>query len=261
MKNSEHNEHMRFFSSELGSSYGTYTFGYCNYGQLEAGDTLSDMYALGYLPYSGSPESKGLFYMARSGRIYLPEFELNSECRRVAKKFDGKFSRKTIPLHEFDITEEFINFWLEYFRRSHGASVLSRARFMHWLNCGILSHIGVYSDENKKTIAYTLEISDAEMTHYWYSSYIADLDKQSFGTWLLIDIGRVAKERGAKYYYPGTVYGPSTDYKTNLPALQYWNGESWLKDTNNKGLRSRTNTDSERQITLIDEWKKNHPLF
>lgn len=252
---------MKFFSSELGHNYPTYTFGYCNYGQLEEGDKLSEMYARGYLPYSGSPESKGIFYMARSGRIHLPTFELNSECRRVAKKFDGKISRKAVPLDEFDVTEEFIGFWLEYFQRAHGSSVLPRERFMHWLDFGIISHVGIYSDEQGNVVAYTLEVSDETMTHDWYQSYAAALDKQSFGMWLLIDIARAAKERGARYYYPGTVYGGATDYKTNLSDLEYWNGEEWIKDTNNKQLRSRTSADAGRQVPPLDEWKENHPLF
>lgn len=255
---------MKFFSSELGHEYAkTYTFGYCNYGVLEPDDKPSEMYERGYLPYSGSPESKGMFYMARSGRIYLPEFELNSECRRVAKKFDGKLTRKAIPFSEFKITEEFIDFWLEYFQRAHGSSVLKRERFMHWLNFGIISHIGVYRDKSGKVVAYTLEVSDETMTHDWYEGYAAELDKQSFGMWVMIDIARAAKERGAAYYYVGTVYGGSIghSYKTNFPALEYWNGETWIKDKNNKQIRSHVKKDSERQISLIDEWKQNHPLF
>src|SRR3989344_3530237 len=110
---------MKFFSSELGHEYPkTQTCGYCNYGMLEPGDKPSEMYERGYLPYSGSPDSKGMFYMARSGRIHLPEFELNSECRRVAKKFDGTLNRKTIPFTEFEIADEFVSFWLDYFSRA-----------------------------------------------------------------------------------------------------------------------------------------------
>ena len=253
---------MKFFSSELGQEYAkTYTFGYCNYGVLEPGDKISEMYEHGYLPYSGSPDSRGLFYMARSGRLYLPEFELDSECRRVTKKFDGKFTRKVTPLKDFKITEEFITFWLEYFARAHGAAVLPREKLMHWLNFGIISDVGEYRDESGKVVAYSFEVSDKTMTHDWYQSYAVELNKQSFGMWLLIDIARAAKARGATYYYPGTVYGGATDYKSNFPALEFWNGETWIKDAKNKQLRSRTNTDSNRQITLIDEWKENHPLF
>jgi len=252
---------MRFFSSELAHEYPkTQTCGYCNYGVLESGDKISEMYARGYLPYSASPESRGMFYMARSCRIQLPDFELNSECRRVAKKFDGKYTREVIPFSDFKVTEEFVAFWLEYYLRAHGAGVLTRERLMHWLNFGIITHIAVYKDSSGNIGGYALEVSDETMTHDWQQSYAEELDRQSFGVWLLIDIAREAKKRGAKYYYPGTVYSENA-YKSNLPALEYWNGDKWVKDANNKRLNERTKTDGERQITLLDEWKQNHPLF
>jgi hypothetical protein len=78
--------------------------------------------------------------------------------------------------------------------------------------------------------------------------------------WLLIDIARAAKSRGAKYYYCGTAYSENS-YKTNLPSLEFWSGAEWIKDANNKRLDERLKTDSERQISLLDEWKQNHPLF
>ena len=252
---------MRFFSSELGHEYAkTFTFGYCNYGVLEQGDKTSEMYARGYLPYSGSPDSKGMFYMARSSRIYLPEFELNSECRRVAKKFDGQFSRKAIPFADFKITDEFIEFWLEYFNRAHGPSIMPRERLMHILNFGVITHVSVYKNTGGKIAGYTLEVQDEIMTHDWYQSYGPELDKSSFGVWLLIDIAREAKARGATYYYPGTVYAENI-YKTNFPTLEYWSGEKWMKDPNNRELKARTSSDSSRQIQIVDEWKENHPLF
>ncbi|MFZ2886597.1 MAG: GNAT family N-acetyltransferase [Minisyncoccia bacterium] len=252
---------MRFFSSELAHEYSkTLTFGYCNYGVLEPGDAISDMYERGYLPYSGSPDSKGMFYMARSGRIHLPKFELDSECRRVGKKFDGKMTREMTPLSDFKITEDFIHFWLTYFERAHGPAIVSRDRLMHWLNFGIVTHVGTYKNEADKIVAHTLEVWDGTMAHDWYQSYAAELDRQSFGVWILLDVARTAKERGATYYYPGTVYSENS-YKTNLPALEFWNGGMWIADSNNKRLRERTKTDSKRHIALLDEWKENHPLF
>lgn len=252
---------MKFFSSELGHEYAkTYTFGYCNYGILEPSDKLSEMYERGYLPYSGSPECKGMFYMCRSGRIKLSDFELDSECRRVAKKFDGVCTRTTIPLKDFPITEEFISFWLEYFSRAHGPVVMPRERLMMILEFGIISHVGEYRDHTGKIIAYTLEVSDASMTHDWYQAWIPELDKQSFGMWLLMDIGRAAKTRGASYYYPGTVYGMG-NYKTNLPSLQFWNGGKWVVDKDNERLKTRGKTDATRHISLLDEWKEERPLF
>ncbi len=252
---------MKFFSSELGQNYATYTFGYCNYGMLEEGDKLAALYERGYLPFSGSPSSRGLFYMARGGRIHLPEFELNSECRRVAKKFDGQFSRKRVPLADFEITEDFLEFWLSYFERAHGPKVMPRQRLEHVLNFGIISHVVVYKNTGGEIVGYVFEVSDESISHDWYQSYSPSLDRSSFGMWLLIDMARMAKERGAQYYYPGTVYGNATDYKTNLPALEYWNGDTWVRDLNNKALRSRTGSDVSRQIGLMDEWKEKNPLF
>ncbi len=252
---------MRFFSSELGHEYAkTQTCGYCNYGLLEIGDTISDMYAKGYLPYSGSPDSKGMFYMTRSGRLHLADYELDSECRRITKKFDGKYTREVTPFSGFRITDEFIIFWLEYYLRAHGAGILTRERLMHWLNFGIITHISAYKDTNGKIGGYALEVSDNTMTHDWQQSYAEELDKQSFGVWLLIDIAREAKKAGKQYYYPGTVYAENS-YKTNFPSLEYWNGTEWIVDPKNRALKDRLETDSARHIPFTDEWKQNHPLF
>ncbi len=251
---------MKFFSSELGQNYSTLTFGFCNYGQLEQGDKLSEMYERGYLPYSGSPDSKGLFYMSRGGRIYLPEFELNSECRRVAKKFDETHSREAFPFSSFKITEDFITFWLEYYKRAHGPIMMPRERLMHILSFGIISHVSVYKNAAGEIDGYSLEVADQTMTHDWYQCWALELDKTSFGMWLLIDIARAAKERGATYYYPGNVYSKNS-YKTNLPSLEFWSGGEWIKDINNNRLRERARGDANRQIQLTDEWKQNHPLF
>jgi len=252
---------MKFFSSELGHEYAkTYTFGYCNYGVLETGDKISDMYERGFLPYSGSPESKGMFYMCRSGRIFLPDFELDSECRRVAKKFDGVYTRTAIPIKDFPVTEEFISFWLEYFDRAHGGSVMPRERLESILDFGIITHIGEYRDSDQHIVAYTLEVHDETMTHDWYQAWIPELDKQSFGMWLLMDIGREAQKRGATYYYPGTVYG-EMNYKTNLPNLSFWTGAAWITDKDNERLKKRGKTDALRHISLLDEWKDSRQLF
>lgn len=256
---------MRFFSSELGHEYAkTYTFGYCNYAQVEKSDgptEIEEIYARGYLPYSGSPEAKGLFYMARSGRVDLRDWELDSECRRVAKKFDETHVRETIAYSEFPIDEAFKNFWLDYFARAHGKHVMPAKRLDSVLDFGIISHVGVYRDKSGAAAGYTLEVATESMTHDWFHSWTPALDKSSFGMYVLIDIGRAAKARGAMHYYCGTIYGNSmgANYKTNLPSLEYWDGSEWVHDE--KKLKVLLKTDAKRAITLLDEWKENHLLF
>ncbi len=258
---------MRFFGSELGHEYSkTYTFGYCNYAEFESGDgerELEEIYARGYLPYSGSPESKELFYMARSGRIHLPDWELNSECRRVTKKFDSIFTREAVPFAKFPVDTAFKRFWLDYFTRAHGARVMPAERLKSILDFGIISNVGVYRDKSGEIGGYTLEVTTATMTHDWFHAWAPRLDKSSFGMYVLIDISRAAKTRGATHYYCGTVYGNSigANYKTNLPNLEYWNGGEWVRDPKHTKLKKHLKTDASRRIALLDEWKENHPLF
>ena len=252
---------MKFFSSELGHEYAkTYTFGYCNYGQLEAGDDIAKLYTLGYLPYSGTRDAKGLFYMCRSGRIYLPDFELDSESRRVAKKFES-FTRETISFKEFPIDAAWKQFWLDYFARAHGPSVMSAERLDFILDFGIISQVGVYRDTKGVVCGYSLEVATETMTHDWFHAWAPELDKSSFGMYVLMDIGRAAKARGAEYYYCGTVYANSSgaSYKTNLPGLEYWDGGTWVRDV--KQLKSRLKTDAAHRIAFVDEWKEDRRLF
>jgi len=252
---------MKFFSSELAHEYAnSYTFGYCNYAVLEQGDEISELYARGYLPYTGSKDTKGYFYMARSGRIHLSSFELDSECRRVAKKFEG-FSRETLPIKDFPITDEWKQFWLDYFARAHGNAVMPKERLDLVFDFGIVTHIGIYKDEKGVARGYSMEIWSDSSTHDWFHAWDKEMDKTSFGMYILLDIARVAKERGAEYYYCGTVYGNSNgaSYKTNLPGLEYWSGEKWMRDEDT--LKKRLKSDKDRHTNLIDEWKEKKTRF
>src|SRR5438132_1710930 len=132
---------MRIFSSELAHNYGSYTFGYTNYGELEEGDNLAHVYNAGFLPYSGSPNVKGVFYFARSARVDLATFALSSENRRIAKKFDGQFEKKRTPVAEFEITDEFMEFSLAYFNQRHGENIMPPERLKLILDFGIISTI------------------------------------------------------------------------------------------------------------------------
>lgn len=242
---------MKFFSSELGHSYDTYTFGYANYCQREAGDALGDIYGAGYLPYSSSPEAMDIFYMARSARVVLPQFELSSENRRIAKKFDGAFTRTCIPFSEFKPDEGFFDFCLSYFKERHGG-VMPRARLEFLLNTNLRYDIMKYHT-NGKPVAYVLEVSDGTIGHYWFSFYDLSLVQQSLGMWLMLDCIRAAKERALTHYYLGTVYGHKALYKTNFEPLEWWEGGNWSTDA--KLLRERARTDENGKPLLIDRWE------
>lgn len=220
---------------------------------------MSEIYKAGYLPYSGSPEAKNIFYMARSARVPLATFSFSSENRRVAGKFDGAFRRVSTPINKFDIkNKKFLSFCADYFAKRHGSAVMPPDRLNFILESGIISNIVSY-EKNRKPAAYIFECSDKRMTHFWYSFYNLDLVHQSLGMWLMLDSVRQAKECGAEYFYVGTVYGEKALYKTAFQNLEYWNGGSWVSDI--KKLKTLGRSEKERTVNLIDAWKKDLIMF
>lgn len=247
------------FSSELGHNYGTYTFGYANYCRREKDDKLSDIYAAGYLPYSGSPGVKDIFYMARSARAPLKSFSLTSENRRVARKFDGRLQRQAVKMEDFDIqNSSFLDFCANYFAQRHGPAVMPKERLLTILNSGLITEIVTYKNEGKLT-GYVFEVSDSQMTHFWFSFYDLSLVHQSLGMWLLLDSARRAKERKADYFYIGTVYGQKALYKTAFKNLEYWDGEKWIADI--KKIKHLGHEDGNRVVGLTDLWKNKQKIF
>lgn len=249
---------MKTFCSEFAHDYSSYTFAYALYAQKEPSDTLNDIYQRGFLPYSAMPEKKDICYMARSARVPLHDWQMTSENRRIAKKFDDTFEKERIPFDTFSYTEEFYTFCLDYFSKRHGPSAMPRARLELILDMGLVSTIVAYKKANE-VVAYVFEVESVGMTHYWFSFYDLSLVNQSLGLWLMIDGIRDAKERGVECYYLGTVYGAKALYKTNFEPLEWWNGEQWVQDV--KALRARSRGDDGRVVTRMDAWKEGAVRF
>lgn len=250
---------MKIFSSELGADYSTLTFGYSHYASLEKGDNLAEVYARGFLPYSGVQDTRNIFYFARNARVLLPEWKMSSENRRIAKKFDGQFTKTRTPFSEFTITEEFIEFWLSYFKLRHNPGMMPRERLELILSFGLISTVISYQDKSGNAVGYVLEVESEGMRHYWYSAYEMSLVRQSLGLWLMGDCVKDAHEAGLTHYYLGTVYGAKALYKTNFEPIEWWDGASW--NTDMALLKKRAQTDDARLISFIDEWRQNQKLF
>ncbi|MCK5021831.1 MAG: GNAT family N-acetyltransferase [Candidatus Pacebacteria bacterium] len=246
---------MQEFKSEFVHSYHTYSFGYCNYAIKEKKDILSDIYNKGYLPYSGEEGIKNILYMARSARVNLKDFVLNSENRRVLRKFDDKFEFEKIPLNKFNFKDKkFIKFCLNYFEKKHGDKIMPKKRLETVLKANFITNILVYKDMDGDIIAYVYEVDDKKISHVWLYFYDLDYSDQSLGMWLMIDMARRSKLEGKKYFYVGTIYGEKALYKTNFDFLEYWNGNEWIK--NKKKLKQRSRSDYQREFNNIDEFKE-----
>lgn len=194
------------------------------YIERKKGDHIADLYAQGFLPYSGTKGLQGVYYSARSARIVLQDFTLSSENRRIAKKFDGQFEKVTV---DGPPPEEAYDFCLNYFAQRHGDKAMPRERLE--LIFSQVTNTSVYRS-GAKVVAYVVSVEDSTFGHYWYSFYDLAYVRQSLGMWLMLDSIRAAKEGGQTYYYLGTVYGEKALYKTNFAPLEWWDGSTWSRD-------------------------------
>ncbi|MFA6081846.1 MAG: hypothetical protein WC773_00310 [Patescibacteria group bacterium] len=244
---------MKIFNSELMQDYGTYTFGYTTYAVREDGDKLADIYNLGFLPYTGTKGINNMYYMSRSVRIKLDDWQMNSENRRIYAKFNDLKST-LIPITKFDTHDpKFVHFCLHYFGERFGERVMPESRFRQILDMGVITDIIEYKKDNE-VFGYCFLIQDDQMSHYIYSFYNLEHFSNSLGLWLMTDCIKYAKDDGKKYHYLGTAYGDKGLYKTNFDQLEFWNGERWVDSRDQ--LRDRCRSDAGRQVHLVDEWKQ-----
>lgn len=246
----------QFFSSEHSFSYKTYTFGYAQYAKRIGVELLDPIYDSGFLPYSGNriKNEETLFYMARSARIKLSNFEFSSENRRVYKKFLLEdFLITENPAVSFTENIEMINFCLEYFKERHGPDVMTEERIKRILSFTPETVVVEYKLKSGEVAGYVIEIHGKDMRHYWFSFFDLKFAYSSFGMWLMLNRTIQAKDAGLKNYYLGTVYGDKALYKTNIYSLEYWNGTEWIEDV--QKLKVRARTDDERLVSIKDEFK------
>ncbi len=220
---------MKIVRSEFGHDYGTYRFGYCEHLIYEGGDHVAEIYERGFLPYSADPTTQNRFYMARSARVPLKEFVYTSENRRIAKRFDGLCSVRTVTASEAKENQHILALFVEYFAQRHGKDVMSKARLEGILSTSLPLRVQMYEKEGF-LIAAVLEVAVPAARHFWFSAYDLSYAEQSLGMWLMLDAARQAKEEGVAHYYVGTAYGPKALYKTNLEPLEFWNGSEWSRD-------------------------------
>lgn len=247
----------KIFQSEHTYSYKNYSFGYTLYAQRIQKESLDPIYNTGFLPYSGGHRSgmDNLFYMARSARIELSSYSPTSENRRIKNKFkDYGLKSEEYSGSSFIDNEEMLNFCLEYFEKRHGSELMAKERLKRILGYSSETKVIEYKDRDGIPRAYIIEIHGKDFTHYWFSFYDLTLTYQSFGMWLMIDRVENAKNKGLRYCYLGTVYGNKALYKTNIPSLEYWNGDKWINDV--KNLKERARTDDSRTVSQSDEFKE-----
>ncbi len=237
---------MRIFQSEFAHDYGTYCFGYTIHAAVDPDDTIGEVYARGFLPYSGNPKLHNVLYMARSVRVPLATFTPNSENRRVLKKFDDQFTSRVISHQELKTDTEFHTLFLSYFKERHG-NIMECERFEGILESKLPLRGVRYESKEGALIAAVLEVADANCFSFWFSAYDTSYIGASLGMWLMLDAVRRGKIDGREYGYLGTAYGEKALYKLNVADIEFWDGEKWIADV--KELKRRVQNDLEQTVT------------
>lgn len=248
---------MKIFFSESIVDYGSYTFNYTMYAIKENQAELSEIYNLGFLPYTGNTTlEKELFYKARSLRVNLENFENTSENRRVCRLIEPlEIKMSLIPKEEFDLKDTtFTNFCACYINERIGDDNMSLERWDYILAQETGTHIFKF-ENSEKVLGYVLASINEELVHYWFAFFDTEyMRSHSLGKWMMWSVIDWSKSNGKKYTYLGTAYKPAALYKIrDHKGLEYWNGNEWNDEV--KTLKGWCQTDLEEKTS--DRFKAN----
>lgn len=248
---------MKIFYSEYLTEYTTYTFSYAVYCLQENPEEIGEIYARGFLPYTGNTELKGnYFYLARSLRVDLSKFEDTSENRRVNRKIEElgiqlvHVEKKLFDTHN----PEFVTFCTYYAEERFLGGSMGEERLGYVTSRDTLTHIFKFCS-GTKTYGYVLAFMDQNILHYWYSFFdIAFLKSHSLGKWMMWRILSWAKDNGLKHVYLGTCYKEKGLYKfRDHKGTEFFDGEKWNGDM--KLLKDLCNADESGKQKKQDLFK------
>lgn len=219
---------MKLFFSEYQPDYSKYYFPYQVYLVKDESDNLDDIYNMGFLP---SRAKLNLFYLARSIRVNLQNFEQSSENRRVMRKVEYlKLEIKS--LEEFEYNYKIGKLGSDFYKQRFGKGVMSAFRIKWLFTQGACSHVLVYYDKRKdnKIIGYCLVTKTDKLIHYAYPFYDVEYIKENAGMGMMLKAICRAKDSKSDYIYLGTCYTESSLYKTQFSGVEYFNGFGWSED-------------------------------
>jgi len=225
----------------------TYTFNYAIYCIKEAQKELPEIYAKGFLPYSGNLKiTADIFYLARSLRVNLDQFSDTSENRRINRKItDLNIQIKVQKKVDFNIADpQFIAFCMDYAADRFSGNAMTETRLKYVLSRDTGSHILSFTS-NSETLGYILAGIEGNALQYWFAFFDqAYMKTHSLGKWMMWRTIHWAKENGLSYVYLGTCYGKHSLYKVrDHKGLEFFDGSRWNADA--KLLKELCKTDKE----------------
>jgi arginyl-tRNA--protein-N-Asp/Glu arginylyltransferase len=216
---------MKYIFLEEEYKYKEYKFPYKVYLEREEGDKTDQIFENGFLP---TRIRNNLFYLCRSLRVNLKNFNLSSENRRILRKTEYlQIELKEMSNFEYHYTLG--KKAMEFYRNRFGEKILS-ARKAKWIfNSGFFNGVLIFKDQ-KETVGHCPVMKTEKLIFYAYPFYnLAYLDK-NIGMGMMTKTVNYAKENGYDYVYLGTVYTEESLYKMQFEGLEYSDGVKWSTD-------------------------------
>ncbi|EKD58109.1 MAG: hypothetical protein ACD_57C00027G0002 [uncultured bacterium] len=249
---------MKYFYSEAKVDYSKYLFPYQVYLIKEDNDEVGHIYAKGFLPVRSI---KDLYYLARSSRVNLKNFELSSENRRVIGKisnlyFEVKDMGQFQPKHrDFKLARKFVKdrFW--------GATLSSVGLKKIFSDLGNYNKVAVFAEKGK-LMGFAALNATQEFVHYAHAFYDVGYREKSLGMGMMTMVVDWAKNSRREYTYLGTCYGEKSLYKTQFKGFEFFDGVSWSADLAKlKYLNSKDYGKNARHILQDREFLKKYYDF
>jgi len=237
---------MEYLFTEDNINYKDYKFGYTVNCVLNNSDDIDKVLSKGFLPYTGNVNnSEEVYYMARSIRINLNDYERLSENKRIIKSVKSKFkiNVELFDKEEFNHDKDFKKFCVNYSKKRFINEPLSLNRLDLIIKRNNYNKIFKFSIDGLN-IGYVLVYHSKNIIHYWFSFYDVNYLKEfSIGKFIMEKVIFYAKKNKMTFIYLGTCYGEKALYKVrDFKGIEYFDGIKW--NNNIKSLKELCKNDS-----------------
>jgi hypothetical protein len=217
---------MRLVFGEFPVAYEGYRFPYQVLAVKGKKDNLAQIYYGGWLPFRSK---RDWFYLCRSTRVRLNEFELSSENRRILKKIE-EVSFAVIPTGQFDYTPVIQKFCKRFADEKFGKGVMPVAAIRKVLSgSGNCTHVMVFRSNEAGDVGFVGIVTHGHFLHYAHPFYDLDGDA-NLGMGMMVRAVQWAKDQNKQFIYLGTCYGEAALYKTQFKGFEFFNGFNWSDD-------------------------------
>ncbi len=217
---------MKLFFGEFKADYDRYHFPYQVWLLKEEGDDINKIYDNGFLPIRSLPS---VYYLCRSVRVDLAQFELSSENRRILKKTEGIFA-SLVSLSQFNYSVEVQKLCHNYAEKRLGKDIFPVPAIKSVFSGGVYNQVLVFKSNEGKEVGYAVCFVNQNLIQYAHAFYDLNFLSENLGARMMLEAVNLAKENHRKYIYLGTCYEKSALYKTEFKGVEFFNGFSWSKN-------------------------------